>query len=167
MKHFVVIDMQNDFCTGSLKNDAAVAIIPYIQEKLEEARKNGDSIVFTKDSHESNYLETLEGKNLPVEHCIINTPGWEIVDELKPLANEKVIVKRHFGYDGWSHVIKPGDEVVLCGTCTAICVASAALMIKAINEVKVTVLKDGCACISEESHNAALKVMECCQCVIA
>ena len=83
MKHFIVIDMQNDFCTGALKNDAAVAIIPRIKAELQAAKANGDNIIFTRDTHFDGYLETGEGKHLPVKHCLQNTEGWEIVPELK------------------------------------------------------------------------------------
>ena len=98
MKVLVVVDMQNDFITGSLGSQQAVSIVPNVVEKV----KNFDGqIIFTKDTHFSGYLTTQEGKNLPVEHCVKGTLGWEICDELKPYANkviEKITFDDHHGY---------------------------------------------------------------------
>ena len=101
MKHFIVIDMQNDFCTGALANKDAVAIIPRIKEELQKARAEGSNIIFTRDTHSENYLETGEGKHLAVEHCLQNTKGWEIVPELMEETDEDTLFidKFHFGYD--------------------------------------------------------------------
>lgn len=174
MKHFIVIDMQNDFCTGALANKDAVAIIPRIKAELQAAKAAGMHIIFTQDSHDLNYLDTNEGKHLPVPHCIRNSEGWKIVPELldevtiddldsgKAQFNEKM----HFSFDKWTDYIKSGDEVVMCGTCTDICVISNALAIKAIDDVEVTVIADCCAGLTKEKHNAALNVMESCQCTI-
>lgn len=168
MKHFIVIDMQNDFCTGALANKDAVAIIPRIKAELQAAKAEKANIIFTRDTHTDDYLETGEGKHLPVKHCVWNTKGWEIVPELMEETDENTLFidKLHFGYDGWDEFIKEGDEVVICGTCTDICVVSNSLAIKAIENVEVTVIADCCAGLSKESHEAALKVMECCQCNI-
>ena len=168
MKHFIVIDMQNDFCTGTLANKDAVAIIPRIKAELQAAKAEKANIIFTRDTHSEDYLETGEGKHLPVKHCIWNTKGWEIVPELMEETDEDTLFidKFHFGYDDWAEFIKEGDEVVICGTCTDICVVSNSLAIKAIENVEVTVIADCCAGLSKESHEAALKVMECCQCNI-
>lgn len=168
MKHFIVIDMQNDFCTGSLANPDAVATIPKIKVKLDEAKSNGDNIIFTKDSHSEDYLDTIEGRYLPVKHCIVGTKGWEIVPELADEKNDidKFIMKYHFGYSKWNEIIKPGDEVVMVGTCTDICVISNALAIKMIEGVKVTVIADCCAGLSKEKHEHALDVMKSCQCEV-
>lgn len=180
-KFFVVIDMQNDFCTGALKNDDAVAVIPFIKAQIENARKNGAKIIYTRDTHGSDYMETGEGKHLPVPHCIRDTKGWEIVDELAPKGNvhiynpgvpvrldgdnvDIIINKTHFGFDDWKRFISEDSEVTMVGVCTDICVASNALAIKAIEGVEVTVLAEGCAGLTKEKHEHALDVMESCQC---
>lgn len=169
MKHFIVIDLQNDFVTGTLANPAAAATIPYVKEKLIEARKNGDNIIFTRDTHAENYMETMEGKYLPVKHCVKGTEGWEIVPELAELIDDDTLIidKANFGYTAWDEYIKSGDEVTICGTVSEICVVSNALAIKAIGEVDVTVLEKGCSGLPGEGHAAAMKVMASCQCKIA
>lgn len=168
MKHFIVIDMQNDFCTGALANKDAVAIISRIKAELQAAKAEKANIIFTRDSHGEDYLETGEGKHLPVKHCVKDTKGWEIVPELMEETDDDTLFidKLHFGYSGWEEFIKEGDEVVIVGVCTDICVISNSLAIKAIENVEVTVIADCCAGLSKESHEAALKVMECCQCNI-
>ena len=168
MKHFIVIDMQNDFCTGALANKEAVAIIPRIKAELQKARAEGSNIIFTRDTHNENYLETGEGKHLPVPHCVKDTEGWEIVPELMEETDDDTLFidKLHFGYNGWEEFIKEGDEVVICGTCTDICVVSNSLALNSIEGVEVTVSADCCAGLTKESHEAALKVMDCCQCNI-
>ena len=168
MKHFVVIDMQNDFCTGALANKDAVAIIPRIKAELQAAKAEEANIIFTRDTHAENYMETGEGKHLPVKHCVKDTEGWQVVPELMEETDENTLFidKTHFGFDNWPEYVKEGDEVVICGTCTSICVVSGALALKAIEGVEVTVIADCCAGLTKESHEAALKVMECCQCNI-
>ena len=168
MKHFIVIDMQNDFCIGALANKDAVAIIPRVKEELQKARVEGSNIIFTRDTHNENYLETGEGKHLPVPHCVKDTEGWQIVPELMEETDENTLFidKTHFGFDNWAEFIKEGDEVVICGTCTSICVCANVSALKMIEGVEVTVIADCCADINEEAHKAALKVMECCQCNI-
>ena len=171
MKHFIVIDMQNDFCTGTLAKADAVAIIPKIKEKLSEAERNGYNIIFTLDTHFDDYLDTNEGKHLPVTHCLEGTDGWRIVSEFNGDANyatlqnkNNLVVKHHFGYDKWSELIKPGDEVTMVGTCTDICVISNAIAIKMIDGVEVDIIADCCAGSTKEKHKAALEVMRSCQC---
>lgn len=168
MKHFVVIDMQNDFCTGALKNDAAVAIIPRIKAELQAAKAEGANIIFTRDTHADNYMETGEGKHLPVKHCVKDTDGWQVVPELMEETDENTLFidKTHFGFDNWAEYVKEGDEVVMVGTCTDICVVSNALALKAIENVEVTVIADCCAGLTKEKHDAALDIMESCQCSI-
>lgn len=179
-KFLIVIDMQNDFCTGALKNDDAVAVIPFIKAQIENARKNGARIIYTRDTHGSDYMETGEGKHLPVPHCIRETKGWEIVDELAPKGNvhiynpgvpvrfvdnvDIIINKTHFGFDDWKRFIPEDSEVTVVGTCTDICVVSNALAIKAIEGVEVTILAEGCAGLTKEKHEHALDVMASCQC---
>lgn len=173
--------MQNDFCTGALKNDDAVAVIPFIKAQIENARKNGAKIIYTRDTHGSDYMETGEGKHLPVPHCIRDTKGWEIVDDLAPKGNvlvynsgvlvkedidnvDVVINKTHFGFDEWKKFIPEDSEVTMVGVCTDICVVSNALAIKAIEGVEVTILAEGCAGLTKEKHEHALDVMASCQC---
>lgn len=183
-KYFIVIDMQNDFCTGALANPDAVVIIPNIQKEMEKARAEGFRVIFTRDTHGSDYMSTSEGKHLPVPHCLNESEGWQIVDELKPKdaivyldneivrkeireSNKDIIVnKTHFGWDGWKNLVEPGSEIRICGTVTSICVAANASALKSIEEVEVDVLKDSVADLSEDMKEAALKVMEAQHCNI-
>lgn len=162
MKTLVVVDMQNDFITGSLGTKEAEAIVPKVREKIAEAIANGDKIIFTQDTHFDDYLETQEGKNLPVKHCIKDTPGWEIE---KTIDNIKYphIQKLTFGSRNLpGHIFT--DEVELVGLCTGICVLSNAILLKAFNtELKVTVDASCCACVTPESHKNALEAMKLCQ----
>ena len=166
----LIIDMQNDFLDGSLANETAYEIIPGIIEEF----KNGDyqHLVFTRDTHTSNYLNTPEGKSLPIPHCIKGTYGWQINEPLLEEACMKFdditfFDKPTFGSLGLlSHIQSCGDfdEVVLCGTCTDICVISNAIILKTMKpDLKVTVLGKLCAGVTPEKHNAALDVMESCQ----
>lgn len=168
MKHFVVVDMQNDFCTGALANKDAVEVIPRIKAELQAAKAEKANIIFTRDTHGENYLETGEGKHLPVKHCVKDTEGWQVVPELMEEADENTLFidKTHFGFDNWAEYVKEGDEVVICGTCTDICVISNSLALKAIEGVEVNVIADCCAGLTKETHEAALNVMKCCQCNI-
>lgn len=168
MKHFVVVDMQNDFCTGALANKDAVEVIPRIKAELQAAKAEKANIIFTRDTHGENYLETGEGKHLPVKHCVKDTEGWQVVPELMEEADENTLFidKTHFGFDNWAEYVKEGDEVTICGTCTDICVISNSLALKAIEDVEVNVIADCCAGLTKETHEAALNVMKCCQCNI-
>ena len=177
MKVLVVVDMQNDFVTGALGTPEAERIVGNVKEKLEAARKNGDIIIFTRDTHPANYLETKEGQKLPIEHCIKDTPGWEIIPELtpNPAAGEIVIDKPTFGcFDlvdtiGWKHRIGECEESIdtieLCGVCSDICVISNALLLKAgfYNLCEIYVDHTCCAGVTPETHEAALTTMKMCQ----
>ncbi|MCL2665110.1 MAG: cysteine hydrolase [Defluviitaleaceae bacterium] len=166
-KALVVIDMQNDFVSGSLGSPHAMDIVANIKNKTDAAVNNGDVIFFTRDTHEKNYLETREGKNLPVPHCIRGTWGHEIIAELLPLAEgKKIIDKPAFGSLLLAEALAEGgfDEIELVGLCTDICVVSNALIIKArLPEAKISVDPDCTAGITEESRAAALLVMKMCQ----
>jgi len=164
MKRLIVIDMQNDFCTGALANPDAVNAIPFIKQKIAEFRKEGnDNVMFTCDTHEPNYMQSLEGKHLPVPHCIKGTDGWKIVDELF-YEGAKIIEKPTFGYKNWAAHLQDGDDIYMVGTCTDICVVSNALAIKAAcPNSEVHVFKDGCAGLTKEKHEHALDVMASCQ----
>ena len=166
-KFFVVVDAQNDFISGSLANPAAQAALPKIKEAAETALADGAELIFTLDTHFEDYLQTGEGKHLPVKHCIEGTDGWRIVDELQDLANKAIIIpKHHFGSNLWEEYIQPGDEVTMCGFVSSVCVISNALTIKQIENVEVNVIKDCCAGLTNEDHEAAMTVMKCCQCNI-
>lgn len=171
MKVFVVIDMQKDFTTGSLANPAAEKIIPEIADYV----KNFEGItIFTRDSHGTDYLETMEGKNLPIEHCIVGTDGWQICEDLLKACEGKegncfVFNKPTFGYASElakfiNNFNQPITEIILCGTCTDICVISNTLGLKEhMPEVKISVIEKLCAGLTTEKHNAAIEVMKSCQ----
>lgn len=166
MKYFIIIDMQNGFTTGSLKNDAATAIIPKIAEEAKNFKKKGYEIIATRDTHQKNYLETQEGKFLPVEHCIEGTDDWQVASEIALLC-DKFINKPTFGFKDWEKVLTSPEEIHLCGTCTSICVASNFSILKAtFPEVPIYVHKDLCACLTSETNAAALTVMKCQQAII-
>lgn len=161
-KTLIVIDMQNDFVTGALANPTAETIIPNIKKKIEEYERNGDKIIFTRDTHRSNYLETTEGKYLPVPHCIHGTWGWLVVDELNHPEYYHVN-KTTFGYPHWEYE-NDLEEIELVGTCTDICVISNALILKAqFPNANITVDASCCAGVTPESHQAALTTMKMCQ----
>jgi nicotinamidase-related amidase len=168
-KALIVVDIQNDFVNGSLGSEQARIIIPRVKDKIDRYLQRGDEIIFTRDTHQTNYLETHEGKNLPVEHCITGTDGWNIYGGLdKSCAGCAYIDKPSFGWPHWgetlSRVINEIDEIEICGLCTDICVVSNALIIKAyFPEATVTVDAKCCAGVTEESHKAALLTMKMCQ----
>ena len=175
-KILVVIDVQNDFITGSLRNEEAIKKVPNIVKKINEF--DGDAIFYTMDTHAENYMETNEGRKLPVVHCVKGTEGWEIEASVKAaledakLRNIKVtcVEKPTFGsYDLveeikrislWSDL-----DIELVGFCTDICVVSNALLVKAAfyERAKITVAEDCCAGVTPETHFAACKTMQMCQ----
>ena len=163
-KILIVVDMQNDFVYGSLGSEAAQAIVPKVVEKV----KNWDGgVLFTQDTHFEDYPETLEGEKLPIEHCIKDTEGWEIIDELRQYITNsyQVILKHTFGYEGWDALfLSKDDEIEIVGLCTDICVVSNALALRMFYpNAKITVDASCCAGTSVEAHNAALQVMKSCQ----
>lgn len=167
MKYLIVVDMQNDFIDGALGTKEAVAIIPNVAAKI----KNFDGeILFTRDTHEEDYLDTQEGKNLPVKHCILGTPGWEIADSLKPFCMKAPIDKPTFGsIELGEYLKKCGDaeSVTFIGLCTDICVISNAMIVKAmLPEVPVYVDSACCAGVTPESHQNALDAMKMCQIIV-
>lgn len=169
MKTLVVVDMQNDFVTGSLGTKEAQAIVPNVKARVESGEF--EEIFYTKDTHYSNYLtSTLEGKKLPVEHCIKNTIGWDIIPELQTqgfITEEKDTFGSLGMLDDFIHYSDfpdVGDEIEICGLCTDICVVSNALLIRAkFPNLKIIVRANCCAGSTPELHEAALKVMESCQ----
>ena len=162
----IVVDMQNDFVTGSLGSEQAKSIVPNVQKKIEMYRMRGDKVIFTRDTHFDDYLETQEGRNLPVVHCVKNTTGHEVVPELDT-KNDEIYDKVSFGStDLAKQLAAKGEfeEIELCGLCSDICVVSNALILKAqFPETKVTVDAFCCAGVTEESHKAALLTMKMCQ----
>lgn len=166
----IVVDMQKDFIDGSLGTPEAVAILPKVAEKM---RTFEGEIIFTRDTHESNYMNTPEGKNLPVPHCIRDTDGWQIAPELTALRSGKVIDKPTFGSVELgrllveSNATEPIEKITLVGLCTDICVLSNALLIKAhLPEVEIAVDASCCAGVTPESHHTALAAMKMCQIVV-
>lgn len=165
----IVVDMQNDFIDGALGTPEATLIVPKVKDVI---LSHKGRVIFTKDTHSSEYLSTLEGKNLPIEHCIRGTQGWEICDALKDYTNE-VIEKPTFGSTGLADLLKnehqanPIGKITLVGLCTDICVISNALLLKAtLPEVEIEVLSGACAGVTPESHKNALNAMKMCQIII-
>lgn len=166
MKLLVVVDMQNDFIDGALGTKEAVAIVPAVKAKIASAREAGTTVIFTRDTHEENYMDTQEGKNLPVPHCIRNTKGWEISPELE-VADSVVVDKPTFGSVVLGEMVKNMENVEaieVIGLCTDICVISNALLLKAtLPEVPICVDAACCAGVTPQSHDNALAAMKMCQ----
>lgn len=168
-KVLVVVDMQNDFITGSLANPAAEAIIKPMVEYIKNF--DGEQVLFTRDTHFHDYLETQEGRNLPILHCQCGSEGWEVHDDLFNAIENKncewaMVDKYSFGdiEELDDELDAYVDEIYLCGTCTDICVVSVALNLKArYPEAKMYCIADLCAGLTPEKHAAALEVMRSCQ----
>ena len=161
MKYLIVVDMQKDFINGSLGSELAEKIVPDVVEKVKNFT---GKVIFTRDTHFSDYMQTQEGKKLPVQHCIKDTDGWQICDELKAYAND-IVDKITFGSVDLPGKLKDyGDEIEeieLCGLCTDICVISNAMILKAsFPETKIVVDGNCCAGVSVESHETALEAMK-------
>lgn len=169
-KALIVIDMQNDFVTGPLGTQEARDMLPRLVKKLEDIVAEGAvDLIFTQDTHADNYLDTQEGKNLPIPHCIKKTDGWLIVPELQKFTAraKAVIEKKTFGSTRLPSLIKPYEVVEFAGVCTDICVVSNALLIKAFYpEQRVQIDAACCAGSTPEAHQKALDVMRGCQCKI-
>ena len=168
MKYLIVVDMQNDFITGSLGTKEAVMILPNVVEKVKNFK---GTVIYTRDTHTAGYLHTQEGKNLPVEHCMEGTWGWNLAKELEAVSHGcQIFDKPTFGsVELASHLVKEQEEneieaIELCGLCTDICVISNALLLKA-NLPEVPILVDAvcCAGVTPESHCNALSAMKMCQ----
>lgn len=165
-KTLVVIDMQHDFIDGALGTAEAVAIVPKVREKVEKYIAEGNNVIFTRDTHFEDYLETQEGKKLPVKHCLWRTPGWCIHKDIPSQYGVAIIDKQTFGFDDWSAYcdILDVEHIEVCGVCSDICVISNVLAIKAsYPDAEVTVDASCCAGTTHENHKAALQVMKCCQ----
>ena len=166
-KLLVVVDMQVDFVNGALGTVEAQGIVADVVRKVEAEIAAGSTVVFTKDTHLENYLDTQEGKNLPVPHCIKGTAGWELVPELLPFAEGRVVMEKGtFGSTMLAHYTAKNqfDEVELIGLCTDICVISNAMLIKAaLPEADLIVDSALCAGVTPQKHEAALETMRSCQ----
>lgn len=167
----VVVDMQNDFVTGPLGTPEARTILPKVAEKV---KNFPGRVLFTRDTHEENYLESREGRALPVPHCIRGTRGWEICPELETLRKEEPVDKPTFGSTGLGEVLRAADQygekigkITLVGVCTDICVISNALLLRAfLPEAEIAVDAACCAGVTPESHQTALRTMKACQIAI-
>lgn len=177
-KILVVVDMQKDFMDDKVLGNAECrAIIPKIVEKINSDEYKNAYIIATRDTHQENYLETQEGKNLPVVHCIRDTDGWQIVDEIADaLDNHGCMIINKITFGSYKlveevrkfvdSIIEQGEEpeIELCGVCTGICVISNAMLLKAaLTEVPIVIDSECCACVSVDSHKTALEAMKLCQ----
>ena len=170
-RFLIVVDMQNDFIDGSLGTAEALAIVPAVVERIRAARAAGETVLATLDTHAENYLETAEGRKLPVKHCIRGTEGWRIRPEIdEALGDALRVEKPTFGSVRLPELIREqagdadGLAIELIGLCTDICVVSNALLLKAnFPEAAVSVRRACCAGVSPATHEAALQTMACCQ----
>ena len=169
MKVLVVVDMQHDFVDGALGSPDAQAIVPKVAAKIRQYQQNGDYVICTRDTHEQNYLQTQEGRNLPVPHCIRGTEGWQILESLH-CESLPAVDKITFGSRQLPAILEktfPGgsmESIELVGLCTDICVISNAMVLKAFfPEVPLIVDSACCAGVTPQSHCNALEAMKVCQ----
>lgn len=176
MKILIVVDMQNDFISGSLGTPEAQAIVPGVAELIHQYQEKDIDIFFTQDTHSMSYLETPEGQKLPVEHCIHGEWGWKIADEImdacggdpwtitKPTFGSTELIEEFYAWKERCNIFEDEMEIEFCGLCTDICVVSNVLMTKAhFPYAKIGVHQNLCAGVTPESHEAALKTMAMCQ----
>ena len=166
MKVLAIIDMQKDFIDGVLGTKEAVSIVPRVAARLKKAREDGETVVFTRDTHHAEYLSTQEGRNLPVPHCIEETEGWQI-DAALPVLDAPGVDKPGFGSPAQIDYLKGLPElesVEFIGLCTDICVISNAMVLRAaFPETEIEILSDCCAGVTPQSHQTALDAMRACQ----
>ena len=166
MKVLAIVDMQKDFIDGALGTKEAVAIVPKVAARLAQARADGETVVFTRDTHHADYLLTQEGRKLPVPHCLEGTDGWQI-DAALAVEDAPVFDKPGFGSPALIEYLRslPALEgVEFIGLCTDICVITNAMMTKgALPEVPLSVRADCCAGVTPQSHETALQAMRMCQ----
>lgn len=186
-KILIIVDMQNDFVDGALGTPEAQATTPNVANYIREHANKDTILLFTKDTHTVDYMDTLEGKNLPVAHCVKDTHGWELAPAITealydtredyhdfesyfPYVSDHVIKKPTFGSLDLVNTLYMLDdtygvsEITLMGLCTGICVLSNAMLAKAtLHEVPVRVVADCCACVTPASHQTALDAMKMCQ----
>lgn len=166
-KILIVVDMQNDFIDGALGTAEAISIVENVRKKI---LGFDGRVIFTRDTHEENYMDTQEGHKLPVPHCIRGSKGWEITGALADLVKETPVDKPSFGSAELGmllcrlHEEDPIERIALIGLCTDICVISNAMLIKAfLPEVEIVVDAACCAGVTVESHKNALSAMKMCQ----
>ncbi len=171
-KFLIVVDMQNDFIDGSLGTKEAQAIVPAVTERITALKAEGYAVIATLDTHEENYLDTREGRFLPVRHCIRGTDGWRIRREVrKALGDDAMLVEKPtFGSIRLPDIVrelsggKAPAQIELLGLCTDICVVSNAMLLKAaFPETDFSVRADCCAGVTPAKHEAALETMRSCQ----
>ena len=167
MDVLIVVDMQNDFVTGALGSSLAEKIVIPLKEYL-NSLKEDTYVIFTRDTYDESYLESNEGLHLPIPHCLFNTWGWQIVDELKDFKYNRIINKPNFGIGSgtWRNILKDIDvkSITLVGLCTDICVISNALSLKiAYPEIPVRVIERLCMGVTKKSHEDAIATMKMCQ----
>lgn len=163
----IVIDMQNDFIDGALGSKEAQAIVPYV---IDRVKTFDGTVLFTRDTHRDNYMDTQEGKYLPVPHCLRGSDGWQIQKDLEALRTTEAIDKVTFGAASLPAILSDLDDhdriasITLLGLDTDICVISNALLIKAFfPEIPLKVDARGCAGVTPASHRTALEAMKACQ----
>ena len=188
-KILIIVDMQNDFVDGALGTAEAQAIVPKVADYIRNHADKNTVLLVTKDTHSSNYAETLEGKNLPVAHCIKNSYGWELnpaiqeaiydtrgkyhsFDSYFPYISDHIIEKPSFGSIDLQNLLyllddetgmQSGDiaEITLMGLCTDICLLANSVLCKTtLPEVPVRVVAECCAGVTPESHERALEAMK-------
>ena len=166
MKVLAIIDMQKDFIDGALGTKEAVAIVPAVAARLQQARSSGETVVFTRDTHHADYLSTQEGRNLPVPHCLEGSGGWQI-DAALPVEDAPVFDKPSFGSPAlidYLARLPDLESVEFIGLCTDICVITNAMMLKGARpEVPIRVRAACCAGVTPQSHENALAAMKQCQ----
>lgn len=165
MKALVVVDMQNDYITGSMGTPEARGILGAVKDRIERARAEGDAIYFTRDTHGANYLQTQEGRRNPTLHCQIDTDGWEIADGLFA-EGDNLIEKTSFGSVRLAAVLGKilPEEIVLVGCPTDLGVISNALILRsALRDTRITVETSLCAGTTPEAHRTAIEAMRNCQ----
>ena len=173
MKFLVVIDMQKDFIDGALGTSEAAAILPAVVQAVHSFE---GTVLFIRDTHGPDYLQTQEGRNLPVPHCIRGSEGWQLAPQLQEYAAihaSPIFDKPIFGSRALAdfllevYTTEPIEEITLIGLCTDICVISNALNLKAaLPEVPISVIESCCAGVTPESHKTALRAMQMCQITI-
>lgn len=168
----VIVDMQHDFIDGSLGTNDALAILQPVAEKILQRREDGWEILLTLDTHDNNYLQTQEGRKLPIKHCIKGTPGWELHPAIKKVLKDarfKAFEKPTFGSEALVAYLKKTkpDTIEFIGLCTDICVVSNAIATKmALPEAEIIVDSSCCAGTSPANHQAALTTLAACQITI-
>lgn len=161
----VVVDMQNDFLSGSLGSAEAVSVLPAVRKRIASARSTGATIVFTRDTHGDDYFSTQEGRLLPVAHCRKDTEGWQLASDLKTEGDE-VFDKNSFGSLELARYLQAEkfERICFVGVCTDICVVSNALLAKTFcPEAELVVFADCCAGTTKAAHEAALSTLSSCQ----